>query len=419
ALRLLHLSVADRLRDGGRGRGLGHSAGWLRQILVLTQVALTLVVLVAAGLLTRSLREVENADLGFTNRDVLLATANLPDQRFPTAEQRVTAIQKLQDLASGFPGVDGAAVINIAPFSGADNGAIINVLGRPEGEPMPVASIRHVSANYFSTLGIPLLRGRLLTEADRANSQPVAVIDSHLAETYWPNQDPLGQQFVYGDEELTFEVVGIAKHMRHDGLQPSHPQEGFIYIPLAQEPQEVVNLLVDSVLPQESLAPMLRGLIEDLAPEMPVEVRSLPALIRRANAGFSTPARLSEGMALLAALLAAVGIYSLIAVMVRSRAREIGIRLTLGSRRRQILALLTRRALLLVAGGIVAGLVLSWWLGKLYLQTWSQLLYRTSPHDPLTYAAVSVLFLALALLASWIPSRRALRIDPAQTLREE
>lgn len=419
AFRLLRLPVLECIKEGSRSRRLGRPAGLLRQGMIAGQVALALVVLVAAGLLVRSIREVQATDLGFTNRDILVASINLPDARYSTPQQQRAALKELEEVAQSLPGVEEASVVSIAPFSGVDFGGAFAITERPEADPQPVASFLHVTPSYFETLGIPLLKGRLFTQADREDSQPVAVIDSHVADLYWPGESPLGKHVTYHTDEIAFEIVGVVKHVRQTALRPNHPREGVIYFPIAQEPQPIANLVVHSPSQQEVLASLLRSRISDFDPEMPVRIESLPSMIRQAHAGFSSPARLIEGLALMAALLASVGIYSLIAVMVKARTREIGIRMTLGSDRRQILLLLARKSLLQVGGGMAVGLLLSWLLGRYYQQVWSQVLYQVSPHDPVTYVVVSLLFLAVAVLASWGPSRRAVSIDPVQALREE
>ncbi|HEY7505021.1 MAG TPA: ABC transporter permease [Gemmatimonadales bacterium] len=390
-----------------------------RRLLVAGEVALALLLLVGAGLMVQSFRRLLAVDPGFRTASVVSARLALPRTGRDTAEV-IGFYRDLVDRARALPGVSEAAAVSYLPLSREGARYSFSVEGQPFAEPQqrPSSSFNVVTPGYFSALDIPLLQGRDFTEQDGWDSPYVAVVNQTLARRFWPNQSAVGKRLTFDDEPdepgdwLT--VIGVVGDSRHltlvDDVMPQ------IYAPEAQVGLEEMALLVRTPLDPQTVAPAIRELVASLDPEVPVS--EIYQLTRLRDESISTDrfrTLLLGGFGALALGLAIIGVYGVISYGVVQRTREIGIRVALGARRAEILRLVIGEGLLTVAGGIAAGLVAGAALSRLLVT----LLFQVKPWDPATFASIAVVIAGVALGACVLPARRALRVDPASTLRAE
>jgi putative ABC transport system permease protein len=390
-----------------------------RRLLVAGEIALALLLLVGASLMVQSFRRLLAVDPGFRTAGVVSARLALPRSGRDTAEV-IGFYRDLVDRARALPGVSAAAAVSYLPLSREGARYSFSVEGQPFPEPQqrPSSSFNVVTPGYFSTLDIPLLQGRDFTGQDGWNAPTVVVVNQTLARRFWPGESAVGKRLTFDDEPdepgdwLT--VVGVVGDSRHLSLVDEvMPQ---IYAPEAQVGLEEMALLVRTPLDPASVAPAIHGLATSLDPEVPVsEIHELTQL---RDASISTDrfrTLLLGAFGALALGLALIGVYGVISYGVVQRTREIGIRVALGARRQEILRLVVGEGLLTVVGGIAAGLVAGAALSRVLVT----LLYQVKPWDPATFASIAVVIAGVALGACVLPARRALRVDPATTLRAE
>lgn len=416
ALRATRRDVLPLLNEATRSVSGGRHP--LRSFLVCSQITLSCVVLVCAGLAARSLHKLGSVDLGFRAENVLLATLDLELQRYDHA--RAHQFQKnLLDEVRALPGVENASLTRAAPFDrsvGLRGG--IGAEGQPPPDRDELYLIACVSASpeYRATLGLPLRSGRDFTEHDTASSTLVTIIDETTAAHFWPGENPLGKRLVFGDQRQ-FEVVGVVGRASY--LMMGDQGRPFILLPLEQESSINVTLAIRTAADPRQLARPLMELVHRLDRDLPVQnVRTLEQQIAESPLGLM-PLRLGAMIASaqggLVLLLAIMGLYGLVSFAVARRTREIGIRIALGATRRDILKLITRPSLILTGVGLALGLGLAF----LVTRPLSGLLYGASPNDPLVFVGVSVLIAAVTILGAWIPARRATRVDPLTALHAE
>ncbi len=421
ALQVTRANLMGALKEGGRGALSGRQGQRARSLLVVAEMALAVMLLVGAGLLLRSFLQLQQVDPGFRPEQTLAVDLSLPDHSYPEPAQRHEFYRTLLERVEALPGVRGVGAVNMLPM-GEDH-LVINyhVRGR---EPAPpgeggVLEVRVATPEYFRAMEIPLLRGRAFTEADHADAPQVALINETTARHVFPGEDPIGQfiRLGWGIGEGRFaggEVVGIVGDVRQFGPGADFAQE--IYLPFAQVPQHGMTVVARTASDPLALAGAIRSEVRTLDPNLPVMgLRTLEQVVSQAVAQPRFYMLLLSIFAAAALLLAAIGIFGVMAYMVAQRTREIGIRIALGAEPARVQQLVVGRALRLAIGGVVIGGV-----GALALtRVLESLLFGVSATDPVTFAAVALLLTAVALLASYLPARRATRVDPMIALRAE
>jgi putative ABC transport system permease protein len=418
ALRASRPELAAALGEGGARTGGGSAQTRLRALLVVGETALALMLLAGAGLLVRSLGELLAVDPGFDPEHVLTASLSLPERSYPDEAQAVAFVDRLLERVAALPGVVEAGRVWTLPFGGSAAIFSFRIEGQPPPEPgsEPDAGFQAADTGYFRALRIPLLAGRWIEPADRDDAPDVALVNRAFAETFFDGR-PLGRRISLGDPadgEPWIEIVGVVGDVRHHAFdQPVRPE---VYLPYPQFTLRTAVLVLRTAGPPEAMAGALRTELGELDPELPLSrVEPLATVVADSTAERRFVATLMSLFAGLAAFLAGLGLYGVIAHSVAQRTREIGIRLALGARRRQVLGQVVGRGLALAAAGVAVGLAGAWGATR----TLASLLYGVGAVDPATYSAVSLGLVAVAALAALVPARRAARIEPRAALRAE
>jgi putative ABC transport system permease protein len=389
----------------------------VRATLVVTQTALALVLLVGAGLMVRSVARLLGVDAGFDPRNVLAIQLSLPASKYGRDEQRVAFFAQLLDRVSALPGVRAAGAINYLPLAGLGSATGFWVEGRPAPPPgqVPAADVRAVARDYFRAMGIPLVRGRVVTDRDGAADPKVLVINQALARRYFAGEDPIGRRLkVEWGDSVGGEIVGVVGDVKHAGLD-SVPSPT-IYLPAPQFPFPAMAVVVRTRSDPLAMAAAVRGAVRELDPDIPTaDVKTMEQYVETSVARRRFTMLLLGGFAALALVLAALGIYSVIAYSVARRTREIGLRIALGAQRGDVAAMVVRQGVTVALVGVAVGLAGA----ALLTRVLANLLFGVSATDPLTFAGVALLLGTVAALASYIPARRAMRVDPMVALRTE
>ncbi len=417
AFRASRVNPNEELREGGTRLSGGVRAGRLRRMLVVTQLAGSLVLLIVAGLFVRSLSRAESVDLGYDAHGVLDLSMNPGDVGYNKA-QTIEFYKRLLDRVRATPGVQSAALAVGAPLSGYNSVVNVYVEGRvlgPNQHP-PEVFYNSISPGYFRTMRIGLLRGRTFTKADDAKAPPVAIINKDMASQLWPGQSPLGKRFRTSAKGPWIDVVGVSANASY--LFVSLRNQAYFYRPMAQSYDALRTLQIRSSLAPDSLALQIQSEIHSLEPQLPVfDVGPLENVIDGPNGLliFRLGAAVAGGLGLLGLLLAVVGLYGVIAYTVGQRRHEIAIRMAIGAAERDILLGVLRDGGWMVGIGWVIGVVLA----VLAARAASGILMGVSFLDPVTYIVASVALGLVALVACYLPARRAIRVDPATALRYE
>ncbi|MCM2255133.1 MAG: ABC transporter permease [Vicinamibacteria bacterium] len=422
ALQTARHDHAETLKDGGRGGSGGPERSRARAALVVAEVALSLVLLVGAGLMSKSFLQLLDADPGFDPKGVLTMTVGLPQAKYPEEAQRAAFFEQVLARLQGTPGVQMLATT--APLLGGWQTSF-GVEGRPEALPgqAPSTDITRVSPGYFRTMGVTLLKGRDFTEHDRADQPPVIVVDETMASTWWPNEDPIGKRLRFGAGHDTDEpwrtVIGVVRHVKNYGVDEDSRVE--TYVPYLQEPIGFASFLLKAENGDPAaLSGAVRAALKAVDPDVPLfQVRGLEEIVSDGLAEKRLSAQLLGAFAALALLLSAIGIYGVMSYAVTQQTLEIGIRVALGAQRPDILRMVMRQGMRLATLGVGIGLVLALGLALGLGRLLGEILFRVSPTDPPTFAAVPVILTLVALAACWIPARRALGVDPISALRWE
>jgi len=422
-------ALSSAIREGGRGSGYSTKTGRLRDVLIVSELAFAVILMVGAGLLLRTLRGLLQENPGFNPTQVVTANIQLPNPNeseadpYLTIPRRAIFDRELLRRMKAIPGVELAAITSALPTTNTNPNAVGGVAS--EGfaiEDRPVESSQdlsaeriRISADYFKVLQTTLLRGRSFTEADEDGKPLVAIIDESTARKYWPASDPLGRRVRFGRDRTKpwTSVVGVVKDIKSDGLDIDGVPH--IYVSTYQDNSKRLSVVLRTSLPATLLEPQIRHEILSIDSGLPVfNVSSMIDVLDRSLASRRLSADLVGGFAGLAVLLASIGIYDLLAYIVGQRSREIGIRMALGARREDILRMFLHKGVALAGMGIVAGLVFSAATASMM----ASLLYGVRPHDPAVFLIVPLLLLAVAALASYLPARRATKVNPMIALRD-
>jgi predicted permease len=403
----------EALKEAGRG-SVGSSSR-LRASLLVAEVSLSLVLLIAAGLLLSSFARLQRVQPGFEPAGIFTAQLVLPPQRYPR-EKLVAFYEQLYQRLATIPGSTSAALTDRVPLTGGQSPAPVAVMGRPV-PPMserPNANRHLVSPRYFSTLGIPLRAGRDFDERDSAAVPHVVIVNETFARRHFPGEDPVGRTLITGMGQLPSQIVGVVADVRSTTLNA--PPEPDYFLPALQRPETFTNILVRTNLSSTAMAPLVREALRAVDAELPLlEPQALSTRIAQTVANRKLALFLLAGFAALALVLASLGVYSVMAHLVAFRTSEIGLRIALGASpvavMRMVLGHGRRLTLLGIALGIAGALAVS--------RLMEQALFEVDPADPLVYVAVSVTLLLVAECASFFPARRATRIDPVIALRTE
>jgi putative ABC transport system permease protein len=414
------VNLHDTLKEGGRSGKTGVRRG-VRNALVVAEMSFAVVLLVGAGLLIRSFVELQQVSPGFEPRGVLAMQVSLPQNKYADANARALFGRRTLEQLRALPGVKSAGTTTSLPLSGANQSGSFTIEGRPQvpGEDFPHGSRWLASEDYFETMGIRLVRGRFFDAHDTADAQPVAIVDETLARKYWGTEDPVGKRISFegpDNHPRWREVIGLVGHVRNEGLEGE--SRGEYYAPYAQATGGGPNLfiVVRTDGDPASLAPSVRGAIASVDRDLPVfRVATMEQMVSDSLAQRRFSMLLFGIFAALALVLAVVGLYGVMSYAVAQRTHEIGLRMALGAQGSDVLRMVVGQGMGLVAVGLGIGL-----LGALALtRLMSSLLYGVSAADPLTYAGIAILLGAVALLASYVPARRATKVDPMVALRYE
>ncbi len=414
-------SPMDALKESAgsppRGLALG-SRQRLRSLLGSFETAAALVLLIGAGLLIRSFGKLLDVSPGFGTKDLLSARVSLLGPRYRAPEARLTFFQEVLSRLEALPGVRAGAFVNALPFGRATTVRFgLNIEGGPKFQPETgiMAAYLVVTQGYFQTMGIPFFQGRNFTEQDIMGSTRVAIVSQSLARQAWPDQNPLGKYFSFaGMAGPSFEVVGVVADVRC--LDLAEPPWPTAYFPILQQPQDAAFLVIRSAQNPNAINAVLRAMIRSVDKDEPLaSVVTMEQLVSQSAAAPRFRALLLGIFAALAVLLAVAGIYGIVSYSVSQRTHEIGIRMALGAERHDVVRLVVDQSMRLALVGVAVGLSAALTLGRLL----SSFLYGVRPTDPLTFFVASAVLLAVALLASYVPARRATKVDPIVALRYE
>jgi putative ABC transport system permease protein len=416
ALQSSKLGLGEVLKEGGRSSGGG--GRHTRSVLVVAEIALALVLLVGAGLLLKSSWRLQQVNPGFNPERVLKVRLSLPPSKYPEGTNVVAFYQQLLERLRALPGVKAAGVTSSVLLYKVHNSAGISIEGRPapSGGSRPELPLDSVSPSYFQVLGMQLIQGRNFTEQDKRDGLPVAIVNETMARRFWPDEDPIGKRFTfgYGPQARWLTVVGVVRDSRRQGLDAPIRIESFL--PYAQRPLRAMEVVLRTTDDPLTMARTVRSAVWSLDGDLPVsEIQTVEQMVGARVASRRFNLLLLGLFALVAVLLAAVGIYGVMSYSVTQRAHEIGIRMALGAQTRAVLSLVIGQGMRLALLGVGIGLAAAVGLTRLM----AGLLFGVSATDPMTFGAIALLLVGIALLACYLPARRATKVDPMIALRCE
>jgi len=375
--------------------------------------------MVGAGLMLQAFLRLRSSSPGYQTHGAFAMEIALSTKQYTAPELQAQFTSRALEAARAVPGVQVAGITDGLPTADSIHGKGVYFPGRPKPAPkdIPIALTDSVSPGYLEAMHIPLLRGRDFTEGDTQKSRRAVIVDQWSAQHYWPSEDPIGKTIQLGENDPPREVVGVVGNVQRGMLiHLAIGEAGQVYMPFAQEPQPMLTLVVRSPIDPDSLIPSVRSAVNRMDISQPIfKVETLDAALSANQVPQRLAALLLSGFGIVALLLATIGIYGVVAFTVGQRTREIGVRRALGAQSSDVLRLVLGQGMVLTGIGIAIGLV-----GAIFLtRVLASLHFGISPNDPLVFLLVAALFTGVSLLASWIPARRAVRVDPLVALRYE
>jgi putative ABC transport system permease protein len=421
ALQTSHAKLQETLKDGSRSGAADFAGRSLRRGLVVAEVALSLTLLIGAGLLIKSVARLQGVDPGFDPHNVLVFNLTLPAVKYPTDTAQQLFLEQLMPRLNALPGVRAAGVTSVIPFGGGWSTSSFNIENFvvPPGQNGPWGDIRVVSPQFFSALRIPLKKGRLFNAQDIASSPPVTVIDEQFVKKYFPHTDPIGKRITFGarrgqTDSTWITIVGVVGHAAHEGLD-AEPRIQY-YFPTTQNGLRGMTVAIRSAGNPLSQLPAAREAVHSIDRNLPLAaVNTMDKLVESSVGQRKLSMILLGVFSVIAMLLASIGIYGVMSYSVTQRSRELGIRMALGAARSRVLALVVGQGMALAGAGVAIGLVAAFALTRFLTSQ----LYGVGATDPVTFTLVSALLVTIALLATLMPAMRATRVDPVVALRDE
>jgi putative ABC transport system permease protein len=416
ALQASKLDLNESLKEGRRSTAFGPRHYWVRHLFVISEVALALMLLVGSGLMIKSFWRLHQVPLGFDPRRVLTAQIVLPSARYDEPQQQAAFYEQMLQRIKALPGVESVGAVTTLPLAGSNLTLNFDIEGRPPAKPGEDLNADYdaVSPDYFRTMGIPLLKGRSFTDRDREGRPGVIIINETMARRFFPGEDPIGRRMKLSFNDFTGEVVGIVGDMKHSSLDEE--SEARVYTPYAQMPWLFTSLVIRATSDPMSLVGAIRRGVAAVDKNQPLgRVMIMEELVSASTAQPRFRTLLLGLLAVVALLLATVGIYGVMAYAVTQRTHEIGIRMALGAQASDMLKLVIAQGMRLAVTGVGIGLVASFALTRLM----ASLLFGVSATDPATFVTMALVLTVVALLACLIPARRATKVDPMVALRYE
>ncbi len=420
ALQASKSDLNETLKEGGRGNSGGARQNRVRSLLVIAEVALALVLLIGAGLMIKSFVRLQNVNPGFNPENLITLELQLPVNKYGEKDRQAAFQKQAVDRLTGLPGVESAGAVNYLPFSGTEFNSGVSIEGQPpvaNANERPRAFFRNISPNYFQAMGIPLRQGRPFAESDTKDAPAVVIINEAAARRFYSNENPLGRRFKQGRAESQnpwVTVVGIVGGVSHTALGVASQPE--VYLPFQQNPDASITLVARTKSDPRGVAASIRREVSAVDKELPVSnLKFMDEIVAGSVSQPRVYALLLGIFAGLALVLAAIGIYGVISYSVTQRTHEIGIRMALGAQSRDVLALVIKQGMALALVGIFLGLLVSLALTRVLASQ----LYGISSTDPMTFTAISLLLMFVAIIACSIPALRAAKLDPMIALRYE
>jgi putative ABC transport system permease protein len=416
ALQLAKPELQSFLKEGARGSGEGARWNRVRGAFVVGQVALSLLLLVSASLLIKSFDKLLSVDLGFRPERLLSLEYRLPRTKYSEPQAQWNFHKQVMERIQEVPGVQSVSLVRGLPFSGNGGTAAIVLPDRetPARGMEPEVMFNTAMPNYFETIGIPFIKGRLFGSQDQINTPPVIIINQTMAQRFWPNQDPLGKQVKFVEDGTTGTVVGVVGDAKHFWVDDAPKPQ--LYASYTQQPGYFATVVIRTTVEPLALSESVRQAVWKVDADQPMwKVRTVEFLVDRSVADRKFLMALMGIFASLALVLTMIGLYGVISYLVNQRTQEIGIRMALGAQMTDILAMVLKQGMVLVLIGVALGLTASWLSTRLM----SHLLFQVSATDPLTFGEIAVLLIGVALLACYLPAKRASKVDPLEALRYE
>jgi predicted permease len=417
------MNMLEALKEGGQRSGGSATGPRIRNALLITQFAMALVLVIAAGLLVRSFYSMLRANAGFDAARVVTFELPLPAPKYADTGRMAQLYAQVLLRLQSLPAVQSAGVASVVPLGGVPDGTVIRMPEHParDRSDQPFANYSFASPGYFATIGTPLLRGRDFRDADTLASVLVTIITSSMAKKYFHGEDPIGKQVGVGSVKIPVRtIIGVVADIKHASLREEPDPE--MFVPYTQNEirtwpsMQTMQFAVRTRMDQTAIAESVRQAVFAVDPDLPVaKLATLVTLVDKSTTADRFSMLLVGFFGLLALLLASIGMYGVISYSVMQRTPEIGVRMALGAQRSQIFVMILRQASRLAVAGIAIGLIAA--LAATRLMT--RFLYGVQPADPLTFAAVSLLLASVAFLACYLPARRAMRVDPMIALRYE